>query len=78
MDNNNSYSSKELTVYGEHHYNEVKNNIEEIAEVMDENEWMLGLINSLFTPLFTIGMIMMFAGVTYFILVRHKGMGPVG
>lgn len=45
---------------------------------MDENGWMLELINSLFTPLFTIGVIMMFAGVTYFIFVRHKGMGPVG
>ncbi|MDI6916398.1 MAG: hypothetical protein QMC80_01225 [Thermoplasmatales archaeon] len=78
VDNNNSYFSKELTVYAEHHYNETKNNIEEIAEAMDENEWMLELTSSLFTPLFTTGVILMFVGVTYFIFVRHKGMGPVG
>ena len=78
VDNNDSYFSKALTVYAEHHYNETKNNIEEIAEAMNENGWMLELITFLFEPLFTTGVIMIFVGVTYFILVRHKGMGPVG
>lgn len=78
VDNNNSYFSKELTVYAEQHYNETNNNMEERVEAIDENEWMLELINSLFTSLLITGVIMMFAGVIYFILVRYKGIGPVG
>ena len=78
VDNNDSHFSKALTVYAEHHYNETKDNIVEIAETMDENGWMRELINYLFTPLLVMGVIMIFAGVIYFILVRYKGTGPVG